>query len=504
MPTASVARVRDATARPREERRTTLVASAAVAALAIAATTPAALDLPLWQDEVASARVILEPTPAGVVEHVARTESTPPGWYLLAWAGRQAGFSVEALRLFSVAFAAALAGLVVVYARRILPVWAASFAGLLAALGWQLIAHGRELRAYALFALVTLVFAFLLERAAIAPTRGRLVALAACTLLGAYTHYFFLLSAAAGLLWVAAEREHRSALRRVALAIALGAAGLLAWFPGLVDQVRAERFDWIDAFDPLKLAYLPSALFWDPGTMYAELGSDPGAWEAVARLAILALVLVGCAVLFRLDARARLCALMTLVPVGLAGIAWLAGLRIITGRNMIGVSAFAAVALAATLVLLPRRPALVVLGAGVALAVFGYVRSPVDERVPFDRVAATLDEAAWEPGDPILIVASLPDFRSPLEWYLPGDVVLSEAVPARPCAEVWVVTDVPEGRALLDLAEPASREKVESVEVARVPWNERLAAEAESRDGRYLDSAAGTASCLRPIENRLT
>ena len=69
--------------RSRRRRRATIAVAAGVAALAAAATLPGAIDLPLWQDEVASARVLLESTPAGVVEHVARTESTPPGWYLV-------------------------------------------------------------------------------------------------------------------------------------------------------------------------------------------------------------------------------------------------------------------------------------------------------------------------------------------------------------------------------------------------------------------------------------
>src|SRR4029450_1458978 len=92
-----------------ETRRATTAVAIGAAVLAAAAALPGAVDLSLWQDEVASARVLLESSPAGVVEHVSRTESTPPGWYLLAWIGREAGISVEGLRFLSVAFAAALA-----------------------------------------------------------------------------------------------------------------------------------------------------------------------------------------------------------------------------------------------------------------------------------------------------------------------------------------------------------------------------------------------------------
>jgi hypothetical protein len=127
----------------------------------------------------------------------------------------------------------------------------------------------------------------------------------------------------------------------------------------------------------------------------------------------------------------------------------------------------------------------------------------MDERVDFDRVAEALADAGWEPGDPILLVGSLPDFRSPLEWYLPGDVTLPEAGPKAPCADLWVVTDVPAGRALIDLAQPADRMEVGTVEVARVGWSGTVAAEAEAAGGRYLDSADGS-GCLAPVEPRAT
>ena len=125
------------------------------------------------------------------------------------------------------------------------------------------------------------------------------------------------------------------------------------------------------------------------------------------------------------------------------------------------------------------------------------------ERVEFERVADALVEEGWESGDPILVVGSLPDFRSPLEWYLPGDVTLPEATADGECAEVWVVTDVPAGRELLDVAPPTTRAEVGSVEVARVPWSDVLAAEAEAGSGSYLESADGS-GCLRPLEDRVT
>ncbi len=359
------------------------------------------------------------------------------------------------------------------------------------------------MRAYSLLALLTLAFALLLERAAAEPRLGRLTALAACAAAGAYTHYFFVLAAFAGLVWLVVERELRASAARAGAAIVLGTATLLAWLPRLIDQVGADRFGWIDAFDVVKFGALPSALFWDPGTMYAEIGADPDTWEAAARLAILVGVLVGCWVLRRLGSSARLCALLVVVPIAVSGIAWLAGLRIVTGRNLIGVTPFAAVALAAVLYALPKRAAIAAAAAGVALAVFGYVRMPMADRPDFDRVADALVEEGWEPGDPILVVGSLLDFRSPLEWYLPGDVTLAQAEPAGTCGTLFVVTDVADGRELLDVVGPESRVDLGNAEVARLPWRSSLVAEADYFDGDFLDSAAG-AGCLQPTEDRVT
>jgi hypothetical protein len=151
---------------------------------------------------------------------------------------------------------------------------------------------------------------------------------------------------------------------------------------------------------------------------------------------------------------------------------------------------------------LPRRAALVGALVAVALVAFSYVRMPMAERPDFDRVADALVDAGWQPGDPILVVGSLPDFRSPLEWYLSGEVTLPEAEPVRPCPTMWIVTDVPEGRELIAGAVPEARLEVGSAEVARVPWDTAQVAAADAAGGRYLDSAAGR-GCLRPLEDRV-
>src|SRR6476660_5434354 len=100
----------------------------AVALLAIAVRLPGVFTQALWQDEVASARIITEPTVPRLLGHVARTESTPPLWYLLGWLAHQAGAPTQDVRLLSVAAGAVLAAVVVDVAARVVTLPFAAFA----------------------------------------------------------------------------------------------------------------------------------------------------------------------------------------------------------------------------------------------------------------------------------------------------------------------------------------------------------------------------------------
>ena len=178
--------------------RTGLIPLAAVvvgvALVATAVRAPAAVDKPLWADEVGSARAYGQTQVRAVASRVRTNESTPPGWYVAAWGMQRAGALVadggplrspKLPRALSVLAGALTAALVVVYARRRMPLWGASLAGVLAALSYEFVEHGSEARAYAPVALLVVVFAMALERAAAEPTGRWLVTLAAVTAMGA-------------------------------------------------------------------------------------------------------------------------------------------------------------------------------------------------------------------------------------------------------------------------------------------------------------------------------
>src|SRR5689334_1627908 len=135
----------------------------AVAAGAVAASLPGALGHALYGDEVASARIVVEPSFARVLRHVRLTESTPPAWYVAAWLGHFVVGDVRWLRLLSVACAAGAAALTAVWARQLLgSPWAAGLAGSLVALGSEPAAYAEQLRAYALVLLLSVGFGMLL------------------------------------------------------------------------------------------------------------------------------------------------------------------------------------------------------------------------------------------------------------------------------------------------------------------------------------------------------
>jgi len=391
---------------------------ALVVAVAIGMRLPTALSHPFWQDEVASARVIIEPSLRDMLAQVRRTESTPPAWYTLAWLGHQAGISLEGLRIASVVLSALLAALIVVVARRLLPLWAAAVAGLLAALGWQFVSHGSELRAYALYGLLALLLGVLVHDGSARPSPLRLVALALCVAAGVLTHYLFVLPLLAVLIWLlVGSRSARSARIRVGLAAAIGVTAIIPWAGVLAVQYSADRFGWIDDFDPVKGLYLYGTIFDVGGPLYA---TDPAPFglRQVAWLVVLGVVAGGAVVLWRRGDEGRLYALLALVPFLAAYVIWAAGPHIFNTRNLLPVAPFAVIAVGALLAAIPRPLAVAGAGAAIGLAAAATVEAP-PLGPPADVIAQVLVDEGWQRDDAIVLIADFYGFRSPIGWYLP-------------------------------------------------------------------------------------
>ena len=193
---------------------------------------------------------------------VARGESSPPLWYGIGWAVHVVGVPVEWVRLLSIAAMLGAVVLTAMIARRAgLPMWSAGLAGMLVAFGDQFVAHGAELRAYALFCMLAALFALVVQGAVPHPSRTRLWSISAVVAAGTLTHYFFLFSVVAAVIWLWINREARSARRRMVGMIGVGLLPLALWSPVAAHQYGAERYGWIGRFSVHAVAESVSGLF---------------------------------------------------------------------------------------------------------------------------------------------------------------------------------------------------------------------------------------------------
>ena len=482
-------------ARSTGPRETALACAAAVAALAAAARIPGAVRDALWEDEVSSAHAIIQATPWGMLREVARVEATPPLWYALGWLANQVGVSPQGFRALSVLAGALLAGGTVLLARRVAPLWTAVVAGVLVAFGWQFVMHGRELRAYELFALATLVFAWvLLRESAAAPAPGwRRHQLAIAVAAGSLTNYFFLLSLAAALIWIWSERGLRASRGRLTRQVAIGLVPLALWSPALVHQYLGHRFSWIGPFSVRGLV----DTYWELFAQHTPAG-------VLLPLLLLAAVAGGCLLLARTSATGRLLALLALAPVAMAALAWLAGAHVYDPRNLIAVGPFAAIALAALPARLPRMAAYPVALAAVAVMTVAVIRSEATPPTPYDRASALLVAEGWKPADPIVLFGSSGDFfayRSPLEWYLPRQPYLTLGEPRRgaACRAIYAMTAIGRDRVrILGSGLLATHGMAGPVLVGRLAGH-RMPRRGVWRHGHILAAPAGSATCVRLI-----
>jgi mannosyltransferase len=415
-------------------RRWTWFTAAATACLAFGVRLNGALNYAFWQDEVTSARILLERTPVGVLRHVARTESTPPLFYVVGWLIHRVGVPAQDVRIVSALAGAVLAGATVILARRVVPLWASALAGLAVALGYEFVFHGRELRAYELHALLTVSLAFAALSFVDRPGRRTAIVLALVTAAGALTNYFFLLSVAAVLLWTWTRPLLRPVRRQLSLAIGAGLIPFAAWTPVLAFQYRRHRFSFIG---PFRLHDVVTS-YW---SLVARAEPRTSVLHTAAPLLLAAAVLAGCVAVARRSDAGRLYALLALAPLLAAALVWLAGPRIFDTRNLIGVGPFAAIAVAALLSQLPRPVGVAAACAGAALVVFGFVQGQRQAPIAFDRIARALVSEGWQRSDPISLHGNFYAFRSPLEWYLPEQPALTLGLPRGvPCPRVFVIS----------------------------------------------------------------
>jgi hypothetical protein len=413
-------------------RSPVLAAAGAVGALACLVRLPG-LHAALVMDEVASARILRESSFGAMLHRTARTESTPPLWYAAAWTLHHFGTPLADVRLLSVAAGGLLAALVVWIAARFVSLPLAVVAGLFPALGGAIVVHGRQLRAYELLALLTAVLGETLLRVLARPSRRTDAALAVVVAAGGLTHYFFAFSVAAVLGWVWLDPGAAAIRRRVTVAIAVGAAAVVAWAPFALGQYGNDRFWWIGSFRWRPVLAVPLRLFtgYDAGRPFTGV---------LVSICFLAVLTAGSLALARRGPAGRLVGTLTFVPLVLAGLVWLAGIKVFTERNLIEIAPFVGICAVAAIAFLPRRvvPVAAVIVVG-ALGAAG-VRHADSPATPFNRLAHALVLEGWHPTVPVVVYGNFFIFRSPLGWYLPHQPVLEPGRPLeRACETVLVV-----------------------------------------------------------------
>jgi hypothetical protein len=404
----------------------------AVGVAAVAVRLPGVWTQSFWQDEVASARILREPTFAGMLRHVGRTESTPPLWYALGWALHRAGVPLVDVRLLSVAAGGALAALTVVLAHRFLPLPLAALSGAFVALGWQFVAHGQELRAYELLALLAVAFAVALLAELDHPSRRHELLLALTVAAGGLTHYFFAFAVIAAGAWLVGERTLGRARWRALVAIGAGGVVPLLWAPVMVTQYRADRFWWIGPFAWRRVATTPFRLF---SRTYGH--TTIGLTLSFITIAV---ALAGMVHLARTSRSGRLVAVLAFGPLCLAAALWAGGVHVFALRNLIEIGPFFAIGIAAACRLLPRRVSVATAATAAAALAISLVVGNVSGIPPYDVMARALAREGWSPSDAVVVYGNPFSYRAPLEWYLPHQPTLdiSRPLPVH-CGVVYVI-----------------------------------------------------------------
>ena len=406
------------------------------------------LDEPFWQDEVATARVVQKPTPRSALHQIVVRESTPPAYYMTAWSvGRLRALLApetvpgEWLRALSLLFSIGTTLVTFVLALRLMPLWAAGLAGLLVSFGSELVFHGAELRAYSLLALTSVLFALVLLRSATRPSLPWLLALALTVAVGSLTHYFFLLTVASGIVWILWSARSRSTALRLGGAVAVALLPLLAWSPYWWRQYSAGNYSTSPHFALYRLPEVVGTYF-SPVSVLAMIGP-------VARLAIFLLVIGSAVGLGFVGREARLCAILVLLPLGVAAGVAACGPRVFNARNLLSVAPFAAIAVAWACAAIPwhrvGRGAAVAIGI-LIIASFGYSQATVG-RTPYDVMAREIAAQGFAGGEPLIWFGGWGG-HIPVGWYLVGPHAdsqsssgLLQAAPARNavCPAVEVV-----------------------------------------------------------------
>jgi mannosyltransferase len=196
-----------------------------------------------WYDEAVTIGLV-QHSFHGMLGALPHSESTPPVYYVLAWAwSRLFGTGEAGLRSLSAVFGTATVPATYAAARSFVSPRSSLIAAALIAVSPFLVWYSQEARAYALLALLGAVSLACLRRAAEQPASRWPAAWAITSSLALATHYFALFLVVAEAVWLLRRSPDRRATGK-AVAVVAGVAAALA--PLAAYQARySEHTAWI-------------------------------------------------------------------------------------------------------------------------------------------------------------------------------------------------------------------------------------------------------------------
>jgi 4-amino-4-deoxy-L-arabinose transferase-like glycosyltransferase len=182
----------------------------------------------LWFDEAFTPVHVFSSSLFTTLSHMARTENTPPLWYVLEWAMiRVAGDGAVALRFLSALAGVAMVPVMWAVGQELAGRRAAILAAALTATDPLFVWYSQEARAYALFAFFISLSMLCCLRAEREPTPRRMAAFALSGSLALLSHYFAVFLVAPMALWLARRRERARVAIPALAAVAIVAIALI-------------------------------------------------------------------------------------------------------------------------------------------------------------------------------------------------------------------------------------------------------------------------------------
>ena len=366
-----------------------------------------------WSDEALTAYEAHLPFGA-MINTVAHVETTPPLYFVLAWAWAHVfGTSEIALRSISTISGIALVPIAYLAARDLVSRWAGVLAAAFVTVNPFMIWYSQEARGYMLLAALCGASFLFFVRTRSDPSRRNVIWWTACSALAVMTHFFAGFLVAPEALWLLWVMRNRAAVAAVAV---VGAVQLAVLPLAVTDTGHGPQ--WITRV-PLEHRVASAILEWAVSLLQRR-GTMSDAFLGGAAL----LLIVGLLVIVGGDGRTRRGAAVAAVIAGFVFLAPLAlvivGQDYFLSRNEIP----AFVPLATVLAAACAAPRMRVVGTGLAIALLAifsaaaiYVQThPFLQRPDWRHVAHALGPATV----PRAILAADGLTADPLKIYLPG------------------------------------------------------------------------------------